>query len=161
MRPRLPTPMWWFMMSILILMAMTAPKSNARNLSPDEFYLTQAIYFESGVEDYQCKIKLAQTIMNRVNKNSWKDNIKDVVWQRKQFSYTHDGKPETMKQDSVAYKQSFSAAQAVLYGNIQDISRGADHFINHNIADTKVNWFKSMEFVGRCGNHWFYKSKRK
>lgn len=128
---------------------------------PNDRYLAEAIYFESGTESYVCKVMAAQTIMNRVNKKNWENDVKSVVHQVSQkgtcqFSYMCDGKPEYIDYNSKTYKDSVEVASLVLYNpTLPDLSEGADHFINHSLSNK--NWHKGMEYVGTCDGHSFYK----
>lgn len=126
-------------------------------------YMTEAIYFESGVEPDICKMYVAKAIKVRVTKEFWADTVEEVVHQVSpkgtcQFSYYCDGKSEEMDYDSETYKRSFEIANWALYNeDLPDrFFGGADHFINHALSDK--DWYENMEFIAMCGGHSFYRS---
>ena len=59
----------------------------------DEIYCAaQNIYFESRGEPDIGQVAVALVVLNRVNDRRWPSTICDVVWQDKQFSWTHRSK---------------------------------------------------------------------
>jgi hypothetical protein len=117
--------------------------------------MAQNLYFEE--RSYKITdVAIAQigyVVLNRVNKKHWPNTIKEVVWQRKQFSWTHDGKSDKMKNPK-AKKRAYAIAKAVLEGTIPNLIGDADHYLNRN--KSKAMWWRGMKFKGRHGDHWFY-----
>lgn len=117
--------------------------------------LAQNLYFEE--RSYKITdVAIAQigyVVLNRVNKKHWPNTIKEVVWQRKQFSWTHDGKSDKMK-NPIAKRRAYAIAKAVLEGRIPNLVGDADHYLNRN--KSKAMWWRGMKFKGRHGDHWFY-----
>lgn len=119
--------------------------------------LAQAVYFEARGEVKAGQVAVAQVIMNRVHSPKYPNSIKEVVWQPKQFSYTHDGKHERML-DQVAKAKAYDVAHFVLnYGQFFDSMEGSDHYYAHKLANPV--WKDKMVFVAQIGNHSFYRSK--
>ena len=54
----------------------------------------QNVYFESQGEPGLGMVAVSQVVINRVKDKRWPDTICEVVWQNKQFSWTHDGKSD-------------------------------------------------------------------
>jgi N-acetylmuramoyl-L-alanine amidase len=82
--------------------------------------------------------------------------VKEVIWEDKQFSYTHDGKHETMDSEPNRYVAEVVAKQ-VLSGISLDTTEGSLYYFNPKLADP--DWQHDYTFVKSCGNHVFYKRK--
>ena len=54
----------------------------------------QNVYFESQGEPGLGMVAVSQVVLNRVEDKRWPATICEVVWQNKQFSWTHDGKSD-------------------------------------------------------------------
>ncbi len=120
--------------------------------------MAQAIYFEARGELTAGQIAVGQVIMNRVRSNRFPNSVKEVVWQPRQFSYTHDGKHERMLNEE-AKRKAYTIATLVLTGEfIVDTIDLADHYFNDKLVDPE--WSKKMIYIGRVGDHVFYKAKQ-
>ena len=120
----------------------------------DEYKLAEAIYFESGTEPVHCQAKVAFVVMNRVADDRWPQTVFDVIEQPWQFSYLNDG-PVPKPSNELRWAVAMLVAKAVLSGSIKDTTRGATHYVNLKLANPR--WRFDMEFIHRCGDHWFYK----
>lgn len=115
--------------------------------------LATNIYFEALTESEAGKVAVANVTMNRVKSKHFPDSVCEVVWEPKQFSWTHDGKSD--KPDSEkAYKEVYEIAKAVYYGNIIDITEGATFY---HADYVNPSWAKVMKRVGKIDRHIFYK----
>ena len=65
----------------------------------------QNAYFESQGEPDLGMVAVSQVVINRAKDNRWPDTICEVVWQDKQFSWTHDGKSDEIPLGSAYQKQ--------------------------------------------------------
>jgi N-acetylmuramoyl-L-alanine amidase len=74
------------------------------------------VYFEARNQPTDGQYLIAEVTMNRVNDDRYPDNVCDVVWQGKQFSWTHDGKPDTPKNTDAWLKAQIIAYSVILYG---------------------------------------------
>ena len=119
------------------------------------------IYFEARSESHQGQLAVAYVTMNRVESSRFPDSVCKVVWQRRQFSWTHDG-----KSDRPSELRAWSKAKAVaehIYKNYHrfmeitkgatDITRGALHYYAPKMANPI--WAKQMVAVARIGDHVF------
>ena len=114
--------------------------------------LALAIYYEARNQPIDGQLAVAQVVMNRVESNRYPDDVCGVVWQDKQFSFTHDGLPERPKHHS--------------WGDIKDMAEmvlsGASHEFSelsatHYHADyVQPYWANSMDRFGKIGDHIFY-----
>ena len=97
--------------------------------------------------------QIVYVVLNRVKSKHFPDTVSDVIWQRKQFSWTHDGKSDTMRTKTARYK-AYRITYKVLTGEIPNLVGDADHYINR--AASRATWWRGMKFRGKYGNHWFY-----
>lgn len=149
-----------------IALADTTPDANHLTSKADAFFtkeyiidrqvLATALYFEersSKASDEEIA-QIGYVILNRVGSKHYPNTVYEVVYQPYQFSFTHDGKSETMF-NTKARDRAFKIAEQVLDGTITNKVDNADHYLNRNIS--KATWWKKMKFKGRFHNHWFYK----
>ena len=85
--------MFWV---IVILFAIQVPAKAAPNCehakNDDRIALACNVYWEARTESPQGMMAVIAVTMNRVASDKFPDTIHEVVWQNKQFSWTHDGK---------------------------------------------------------------------
>ena len=128
-------------------------------------YMAQNLYFEER-SSIASDIDIAQigyVVLNRVKKRHWPNTIKEVIWEKKwsskykkwvpMFSWTLDGLSDEMV-DADARARSYYIAHMVLTRQIPNLVGDADHYLNK--YKSKAVWWKTMEFKGRYGDHWFY-----
>ena len=110
------------------------------------------IYFEARGEPHDGQVAVAQVTMNRVASNRYPDTTCGVVWQNKQFSWTHDGKSDRPK-DKQALKQALEIARDAHKNSLPDLIGQATHY-----HSTKVlpYWAKDKQPIAVIGNHKFY-----
>lgn len=117
------------------------------------------MFFEARNEPLEGQLLVAEVTLNRVTSKHYPNNVCDVVWQRKQFSWTHDGKhddPTRMNYlDRVSWDHIQKAAIEVLK-NSEKVLPGSK--ATHYHADyVKPYWVKDMKYIGKVGSHLFYK----
>ena len=56
--------------------------------------LIAVVFFEARDQPVQGQFAVAEVVMNRVESDRWPNGICEVVFQNKQFSFTHDGKSD-------------------------------------------------------------------
>jgi len=118
--------------------------------------LALAIYFEARSEPVIGQLAVATVVLNRVKSPRWPDDICKVVWQRKQFSFTHDGKSDRPK-EKIAWKRSRMLADVMLNtATSYDFSKGSDHY---HTKQVKPYWVASLDQKTVIGNHIFYGKK--
>ena len=82
-------------------------------VSDDDMYcLQQNIFFEARNQSRIGQVAVAWVTLNRVDATRYPSNICDVVWQRKQFSWTHDGKADTPS-DNVLEQRAWEDARLI------------------------------------------------
>jgi len=102
---------------------------------------------------------VAEVTLNRVASKHYPDTVCDVVWQRKQFSWTHDGKhddPTRMSYlDREAWREIYKAAEIIITNpNMYLPKTGATHY---HADYVKPYWASDMKYLGKVGSHLFYK----
>lgn len=118
----------------------------------DVYFLAEAIYFEARGESPECREQVANVIVSRYYSHRFPNTIKGVVWQAKQFSYTHDGKVEAMD-DWMSRMRAQEIAHYVLSGKSLDKTGGSLFYYNPHLASP--DWAKDMKLMYTCGNHIF------
>lgn len=91
--------MFWF---AVILFAVTAPRAypapNCEHAKDDDrIALACNIYYEARTESREGMLAVVAVTMNRVESDRFPDTVHEVVWQNRQFSWTHDGKVDRPK----------------------------------------------------------------
>ena len=108
----------------ILLLAFSTPCE--ASIKEDITCLAKNIYFEANNQSYIGQQAVAFVTLNRVYSGLYPNNICDVVFQHKQFSWTIDGKyniPRSVRKFSVA----MAAAIYVYtnYGRVKDPTQGA------------------------------------
>jgi N-acetylmuramoyl-L-alanine amidase len=120
----------------------------------DRYCLAQNIYFESRGESTVGQEFVGWVTLNRVMNSDFPGEICKVVWQKDQFSWTHDGKSDTPKdKDAWATAQVIAGEVITAYGVDRDPTEGATYF---HATSVKPDWAKKFERVVRIDNHIFY-----
>jgi spore germination cell wall hydrolase CwlJ-like protein len=118
--------------------------------------LAVAIFFEARAEPIEGMEAVANVIINRVEDSRYPDTVCDVVWEPKQFSWTHDGltdDPEahTGHQDKLAWVTSQRVAKEALQGNLMGIT--STHYHAEYVLPF---WTDVYSKDGVVGTHVFY-----
>jgi len=120
--------------------------------------LAVAIFFEARDQPIEGQYAVAEVVMNRVISERWPDTICGVVFQDRQFSFTHDGKPDRMEkyaEDDLiewrAMKQARAVAEDVFRSEYTEITSTHYHALS-----VRPSWAKHYKFDGRIGDHVFY-----
>lgn len=81
--------------------------------------LARLIYSEAGSESYDTKLKVGSVVMNRVEDSNFPNTIRDVIYQKGQFSVTVVRLNGVIMIDRPADEESFNAAKEILdYGSV-------------------------------------------
>jgi len=135
--------------AVIIAAAMMAPPT----VDPEQHKcLAMNIYHEARGERLEGQIAVAQVTVNRVAHASWESTICDVVYQPKQFSWTHLIK-DTTPTEARAWSQARIIARDVMIGNVEDPTKGAVYYHANYV---NPNWAEYMDLSKVIGNHLFY-----
>ena len=110
------------------------------------------IYHEARGERVEGQIAVAQVTLNRVNHTKWESTICGVVYEAKQFSWTHLIKDPTPT-EARAWTRARIIARDVMIGNVADPTKGAVYYHANYV---NPDWAKFMDLSKVIGNHLFY-----
>ena len=113
------------------------------------------MYHEARGEGTDAMQMVGEVTLNRVESEKYPDNICDVVYQRKQFSWTHTIDDPTPHEKEV-WQEAKRIAEDLLTGEIEYFNNGATHFLNPNTVRHMPRWARKFQRVGKIGNHVFY-----
>ena len=116
------------------------------------------IYFEARSEAMISQFAVAQVTMNRVASSRYPDSVCDVVWQRKQFSLTHDGKSDRPK-DANAWANAKWVADLVLKDHDKSLYVVPTDVTHYHADYVKPYWASAYTKVAQIGKHIFYRGK--
>lgn len=109
---------------------------------------------EAGDQDEKGKILVANVILNRVNDNSFPNNITDVVFQKSKKTYQFSPtRPGGRYYKVTPTENTIECVERALKG--EDYSEGAIYFA---MKTSSNSWFNtSLKFLFKHGDHYFYK----
>ena len=114
--------------------------------------LAVAVFFEARGETTMGQYAVAEVVMNRVEDPRYPDTVCDVVFEDRQFSFTHDGRPDRLPRvPTRAASKARTVASDVLGGYRMGIS--STHY--HTVSVDPF-WNEHFELDGKIGNHLFY-----
>ena len=116
------------------------------------------VYFEARSEPMIAQFAVAQVTMNRVASEKYPDNVCDVVWQKKQFSWTHDGKSDKPK-EAKAWEVAQWVAKVVLEDTDRTLAVVPHDTLHYHADYVSPYWVSQCEKVGTIGRHIFYRRK--
>jgi len=111
------------------------------------------VYFEARSESFEGQLAVAEVTLNRMASPYFPDTVCEVVWQDKQFSWTHDGKSDRPR-DERAWRRAVHVASLALEDEHQVV--GYEPLYYH--ADyVRPYWRTAYTKVAQVGKHIFYK----
>ena len=111
------------------------------------------IYHEARGEPAAGQVAVAHVTMNRMADPRWPDNICGVVYQPKQFSWTHMIKDHTPKKGE-AWSRALRIAESVMAGDHTDNTDGAVYYHADYVNPV---WNRNLKVTTKIGVHVFYK----
>ena len=116
------------------------------------------VYFEARSEPIVAQFAVAQVTMNRVKSAQYPDNVCDVVWDNRQFSWTHDGKSDKPK-EKAAWERAQWVAKITLEDNDNSISVVPNDTVHYHADYVTPYWITGCVRVSQIGRHIFYRRK--
>lgn len=113
----------------------------------DLYWLSRVIYAESGNEIKEGQIAVGNVILNRVRNKQFPNTIKQVIFQKNQFSCVDNGSIYNNPTED-----AIDSAKKVLNG-IKVIDDNVYYFYNPQYSDD--SWIQTRKFYRRIGNHVF------
>ena len=123
------------------------------------FCLAMAIFFEGRDQSITGQQAIANVIMNRVESHRWPDTVCEVVTQRKQYSFTHDGLSDDYTSftsndiDRRSIAMAEEIAKEVLEGDLLGLTSTHYHTISISVAPA---WASHYNLDGVIQDHVFY-----
>lgn len=116
--------------------------------------LEKNIFHEAGVESWRGKIGVGQVVVQRVSSNRWDSTICEVVYKRKQFSWTIDKKLRNEKPRGALWEASRKAARDIIAGVRLPELEGALFYHTDYIDPPK--WASARYMLAQVDQHIFY-----
>ena len=110
------------------------------------------IYWEARNQSVAGQLAVAQVTLNRVLDRRYSDDVCDVVYQHKQFSWYWDGKSDVPVENR-AWERALLIASAALDGSGHVELQGVTHY---HAVYSKPYWKDSMVQVATIDDHIFY-----
>lgn len=119
--------------------------------------LAAAVFFEARSEHLDAQRAVAEVVMNRVKSDRWPDTICGVVFQKQQFSFTHDGKSDNYHKynSNVSDRQAIDIAETIAKSVLKGDLIGVTSTHYHATYVTPY-WANQYHLDGRIGTHIFY-----
>lgn len=120
--------------------------------------LRKNVFYEAGVEDYYGKLAVAQVTYNRLKAGKWGNSICNVVYARKQFSWTAK-ESKLDKPKGRLWKRSIAAVQDFLDGvRIMNLKDSLYFHTDYIKTPAWVN--DQLQHDTQIGRHIFYSYSR-
>lgn len=114
--------------------------------------LSLNVYWEARNQPFAGQLAVAQVTMNRVRDRRYPDDVCEVVYDHKQFSWYWDGKTDRPR-DRGAWEAAIAVASAAMSGSGNSELDGVTHY---HAVYTQPYWKDHMEHVVTIGDHVFY-----
>ena len=121
--------------------------------------LSEALYFEARGESVRGMFAVGEVILNRVDSDAYPDTLCNVINQGTgrrfacQFTYTCDGKPETIGEPR-SWERVGKVARILIDGAPRALTGGATHY--HTKA-VNPSWAQRYPRTASIGFHYFYR----
>lgn len=116
--------------------------------------LGEAGYYEARGESDVGVVGVMHVVVNRVeDPRRWKSTIRGVVYQHKQFSYTHDGSKNRGMTEREQSDRMYLFAHDVLGGDIDSPVGRATHY---HADYARPDWATGDTYAMHVGRHIFY-----
>ncbi len=116
--------------------------------------LASAVYNEARGEPLEGQLAVAQVVINRAADHRWPSSICDVVYQRYQFSFTFDGKPDVPAVADASWKRAEAVAIVAATDNWQDVT---DEAVFFHATYANPRWKSAFKRTADIGRHIFYR----
>jgi N-acetylmuramoyl-L-alanine amidase len=113
--------------------------------------LSLNVYHEARDQPVQGQLAVAHVTMNRVAHEDYPDTVCGVVWDNKQFSWTHDNLSDTPVETAAWEEAQFIALIATT--SVGDTTNVSTHYHADYVMPY---WVSDMRHLTTIGNHLFY-----
>ena len=160
----------WALNSLIIVAILTFSFTNytdvmAKELlvkvsDEDRYCLQQNVFFEARNQSIKGQVAVAWVTLNRVKNSNFPDTICEVVWQNKQFSWTHDGKSDEPAKTTVArraWEDAGLIADIVLFEWLKGSTGPVGGATFYHATYVLPDWASEKKFTTVVDDHIFYK----
>lgn len=144
--------MFKYLLTVALLVSQPVAAYTAKDvkcLADNAFYEAR----DQGIKGMQAVIDVT---LNRVASKRFPNTVCKVVYQRKQFSWTHQKKQKvTQKELEIQYEQALHLARGMLIGFGRGITKGSEWY---HETDISPSWSKSKKIkrTKTIKSHMFY-----
>lgn len=124
--------------------------------SEDLRCMTDNLYYEAAGEPILGQAMVGHSVINRVKDKRWDDSVCEVIYAKKQYSWTTNPKREI--DDLKTYQFLESLAYTLLSNKDSEEATGVTNYLRCDWRK-KVDWWKDMTFLGQVGDHCFYRDE--
>lgn len=150
-------------LAMRLLQAVVASQLSAASVPPEKTQdvtcLAQNIWFEARGSSVKDQLAVAHVVLNRVASDHYPDEICKVIWQPKQFSWTHDGLSDRVRfaneRDRAIWKRVVQISMDAMSGELADPTRGATHY---HADYVHPDWADSMRQIMQIDDHIYYRA---
>ena len=117
--------------------------------------LATAVFFEARGEPIDAQTFVAEVVINRVNDDRYPDTVCNVVFEDRQFSFTHDGQSD----DITSYNTFFDAeaqTTAILIAKQALAGETSITSTHYHTVSVSPAWRDAYALDGTYGTHVFY-----
>ena len=140
---------------IAIAYLLASDEAKAGSFEAEKTCIATAIYHEARGEPLEGMVAVANVIVNRMKSRRFPAKACDVVYQRKQFSWTlFPSKLEPIEDFRNA--DILKVAELALLGKLVDYTNGATHYHANYV---NPYWKHTKTYTVTIGNHIFYRWK--
>lgn len=132
--------------------------SNGNNFMIGLECLAVAIFFEGRDQPLMGQYAIAEVVMNRVEDHRWPNTICGVVFDNKQFSFTHDGKSDKIENYTINNQIEWTAALTARAVALKVFEKDSSAMTSthYHALSVRPSWIKHYKEDGRIGDHVFY-----
>jgi spore germination cell wall hydrolase CwlJ-like protein len=149
-------------LAMRLLQAVVAAQVSTASVPPDNIEdvtcLAQNIWFEARGSSTSDQLAVAHVVLNRVADPRYPDQVCEVIWQPKQFSWTHDGRSDRVRFDNPIdrriWKELVQLSMAAMDGRRADPTGGATHYHADYVQPA---WAGRMDLLIRIDDHLYYR----
>jgi spore germination cell wall hydrolase CwlJ-like protein len=125
----------------------------------DKYCLAQNIFFEARNQSELGQAAVAWVTLNRVEHERYPASICGVVWQDRQFSWTHDGKSDDPSNynEPAAWEHAVEVAETILLDYVTEGWDPTNGATMYHADYVDPYWSKSYAMVSQIESHIFYK----
>lgn len=151
----------------LLPLVTTAPQPKSNQLvTPEQCHLAN-IWFEAKGESLEGMKAVANVVINRAIADGFPGSICAVVFQRKQFSWTHQRSyaeiAKVLQGDTAGFNakelQAYQLAEKVAYTPNKELMKLPRGVLWYHSTAVKPKWTSAMKRYRVIGNHAFYMKK--